>query len=122
MDHGRDFRLVATDDIYFTAPGLISEWFVIPEGSKCDSVSTGRFFGRVILGRGKNARAGLIHDWLYSLDAPFWITRKMADIILRRAIRYGGAAAWRAWAAYFAVRLCGWVFFRKARMPRRKAA
>ena len=118
-DKGRDFELVADGDIHFTAPGLTSEWLTIPDRSACDSVSTGRGLGRAIFGRAKNARVGLIHDWLYSLDAPEWITREIADEILYRAALYGGCAHWRASAAWLAVRWFGAKHYRKERMGAR---
>ena len=112
-DKGADFELVVTSDIYFHAPGITRTWQVIRARALCDSVSSGRGLGRALFGRGKNARVGLIHDWLYSLSSPGHITRRQADEILYRAARYGGCPAWRARAAWLAVRACGWLCYKK---------
>ena len=114
IDFGRDFRVRLTERLYFTAPGLSRGWHIISEGFKCDSVSTGRGAGRAILGRGKNARAGLIHDALYAGHIGEELSRKDCDLIFYQALRYGGTAVWRAKLAYWAVRLCGAKYYRTA--------
>ena len=121
-DKGRDFDLVVTEHFYFYAVGITRTWQIIRARSQCDSVSSGRGLGRALFGRGKNARVGLVHDWLYSLSSPAYITRRQADEILYRAARYGGCPAWRARAAWLAVRACGWLAYKKELMGDRQPA
>ena len=116
-DNGNDWLLVTTDYIYFNAIGLTRGWVTIPPRSCGDSASSGRGLGRAVYGRGKNARAGAIHDLLYAIDTPCpHLTRAQADEILYRASIYAGCPRWRARLAWLAVRLFGGFSWKKERM------
>jgi len=52
--------------------------------------------------------AAVIHDKLY---ADGTVSREMADAIFRDAMLVSDVAAWRAWAAWLAVRTFGGRFF-----------
>jgi hypothetical protein len=56
--------------------------------------------------------AAVIHDVLY---AEGTLSREMADAVFRDAMLASGVAAWRAWAAWLAVRTFGGRFFAGAR-------
>ena len=121
-DKDADFLMVLTHPLEFAAPGVFAGWLTVPAGGVFDSVSSGRGAGRAVFGRGKNARAGAVHDWLYSTSAPKHITRAQADEVLYRAAVYGGCHPARARAAWAAVRLAGGLFWKKRAFPVRKEA
>lgn len=55
--------------------------------------------------------AAVIHDLLYDTGA---VSRTMADAVFLEAMIELDVAVWRAYAAYAAVRACGWAFYRAA--------
>ena len=120
-DAGKDWELVTTEPVYFLVIGLTRGWVTVPPRSAGDSASSGRGLGRAVYGRGKNARAGAIHDLLYAIDTPCpYLTRREADDILYRASSvYAGCPRWRARAAWLAVRAFGGFSWKKERMGRK---
>lgn len=58
--------------------------------------------------------AAVIHDLLYETGA---VSRALADAVFLEAMLVLGVAYWRAYAAYTAVRICGWRFYRAAPAP-----
>jgi hypothetical protein len=58
--------------------------------------------------------AAVIHDLLYETGA---VSRALADAVFLEAMLVLGVAAWRAYAAYAAVRICGWKFYRATLAP-----
>ena len=77
----------------------------VPAGFITDLASTPRFLWPIFPPHGAHQRAAVLHDWLYSRpDCP----RVIADAVFVSAMKPLGVAAWRRWAMYFGVRLCGW--------------
>lgn len=88
----------------------------IPAGFKYDGASVPRFLWSVsgIRPDGLIRAAALIHDFIYRYAG--WnglYTRKQADALFRHIIREAGLGWWTAVRAYRAVRLFGWIPWRK---------
>ena len=59
--------------------------------------------------------AAMIHDWLYATDTGR--TRREADAAFHRALRRLGVVAATAWPMWAAVRLGGWLYWRRPPRP-----
>ena len=57
--------------------------------------------------------AGIIHDYLYSRQSSYPYTRKDADIIFYTIGMIKTSHVWKVRLAYVAVRLFGWLFYKK---------
>ncbi len=88
----------------------------VPDGFKYDGASVPRPLWSIsgIRPDGLIRAAALIHDFIYRYAG--WkgrYTRKEADILFRYIIREAGLGWWTAVRAYRAVRLFGWIPWRK---------
>lgn len=88
---------------------LLGAAILIPAGFETNFV-TGRkllIVRRIV--QDKMNRAAVVHDQLYETGA---VPRDLADDIFHEAMLVDGVARWRAWAAWAAVRACGWQFYK----------
>lgn len=82
--------------------------FVVPRGFESDLASVPRLFWRVIAPFELGLEAPIAHDWLYRTGGVAGrFTRREADAIFLRDALAAGAPAWKAHAAYRAVRWFG---------------
>lgn len=109
-------------------PAARPGYFTLTAPLAFDSVKAGRLFeaeagfetnyvtGRKLLVvrrivQPKMDPAAVIHDLLYETGV---VSRSLADAVFLEAMLVLGVARWRAYAAYAAVRVCGWRFYRAA--------
>ncbi len=88
----------------------------IPAGFVHDGASVPQFLWGItgIRPDGLIRAAALVHDYIYRYAG--WeglYTRKEADVLFRHIIREAGLGWWTAARAYRAVRLFGWIPWRK---------
>ncbi|RLC98688.1 MAG: phage tail protein [Chloroflexi bacterium] len=89
-------------NIKVSAPaGLITDFISVPLGFFIKPDENG------MLG------AGIIHDYLYSKQSFYNYTRKEADYIFYTIGMIKNGKKWKVTAAYYAVRLFGWLFYKK---------
>lgn len=94
------------------------EDFTVPPGFRTDFASVPRAFWATHPPYGRHTKAAVLHDWLYR-EKPVTrrtglpITRKDADGIFERTMRELGTAWWRRKTMWAAVRLFGWIGFRR---------
>ncbi|QEY15479.1 DUF1353 domain-containing protein [Cellvibrio sp. KY-GH-1] len=84
----------------------------IPAGFETDLASIPRSFTALIPVNGKHRNAAIVHDYLY-VAKPDWCNRSMADSIFLEAMEVLGEVRWRRMAMYSAVRVGGWLYWRK---------
>ena len=88
--------------------------FVIPAGFETDGASIPRFYRWRFDPFGKWIRAAVIHDWLYSNVAAYThIDRKASDVAFRDLMKRECVCCWTRTVIYYAVRIGGWLAFRK---------
>jgi hypothetical protein len=106
---GRKGRLL---EVYrrWTRYGVVT----VPAGFVTDFASIPRLFWTLIPKLGPYNMAAVIHDYLYRTQPDGW-TRRMADEVFYDLMREDGVRASRAWTMHRAVRLGGWVNWRRAR-------
>ncbi len=89
---------------------------IVPCGFETDFASVPRFLRLFIDNDDGDIRAAaVLHDYLYSKQSSrkySHIDRKQADDILREAMLSSGALKTRAYSAWLAVRLFGWIFYK----------
>ena len=80
----------------------------IPAGFESDGASVPRMFWASVFppGDSKALRPALIHDFIYRTHPERW-TRKMADDAFLELLIAAGISKWRAYKAYWGVRLFG---------------
>ena len=90
--------------------------FLIPRHFKSDGASVPKIFWRVVFANTSQeaAAAGVCHDFIYRTQPNNW-TRKEADGMFLSFLIENGASWFSANAAYFAVRLFGWIPWRKSK-------
>lgn len=125
----------SNDDILYSMPSSQHKWIVrqtfyymsdlvtkgapyyicVFKGFYTDFASIPRL-ARIIIDNDSNEikDPAVIHDWLY-FKQPDWCTRKLADKILVEAMKVRGALLWERALVYSAVRIGGWVSWRKYR-------
>jgi len=69
------------------------ENFVVPKGFMSDFATIPRIFWCIYpplgAGRGKNyAKACILHDYLYSKECDYLLTRKECDLVFKRCMKY----------------------------------
>jgi len=115
LGDGRNWVLVH-DLVY---KGMVDE-FTVPARFTTDFASVPRLLQGIAPKLGRQNRSAVLHDWLYSTRplvlrkhgyAP--ITRKDADGIFRRCMREDKVSWLRRWTFWTAVRLGGWVIWRR---------
>lgn len=79
--------------------------FIIPEGFVTDLASVPRLPLAWLLAGDTARKAGLVHDFAYSVHLPG--DRELADRVFREAMAVEGVPAWRRWVMWAAVRACG---------------
>jgi hypothetical protein len=84
--------------------------YVVPAGFVTDLASAPRILWAIVPPFGAYMGAAVLHDFLYSSKI---VSRKDADRIFFAAMIVDGERVWRAWAMYKAVRLFGWLAWRK---------
>ena len=93
----------------------------VPAGFETDFASIPRIFRILIPKLGKYNKAGVVHDWIYQnyriYKVPgyqsFIFNRELADQCFRDAMRDLGVAPWKRNLMYWAVRVGGWMAWRK---------
>lgn len=86
----------------------VDSWFItVPTGFQTDESSVPRIPLAYWIMGGTGDRAGVVHDWLYSLACPLRKGRAWADRVYKAALRAQGVSAWRAQIMYAGVRLGG---------------
>lgn len=83
----------------------------VPVGFHTDYATIPKFLHFILAPAGKWAKAAVIHDYLYA--QPGTRTRKECDDIFFEGMCVLGVSSWKKYAAYFAVRLFGWKFWKK---------
>ncbi len=105
----RRFRLVSPF-VFRLANGACLE-LEIPAGFITDFASTPRLLWPLFPPTGPWMRAALVHDYCYREQVPF--SRFLADALFREVMRLDGVPRWRRIVFYWAVRLFGWLWWRK---------
>ncbi len=107
MDDGRrrllrDLNLEIEGDPITIPAGTITDFSSIP------------WFGRILVRWSKVDIAGVVHDWYYQTGAS---SRARADAIWRLVSMAGThhANAFQAWVGWFALRVGGWISWRRYR-------
>lgn len=86
----------------------------VPVGFITDFASIPRIARMIIPKLGLWNKAAVVHDYLYRHDYPGrWFTRREADIVFRDAMRDLGVAKWKIRVMYRAVRMFGWLAWKK---------
>jgi len=91
-------------------------WIEVPAGFVTDLASVPPCFRGMISRDGDQTKPAVIHDFLYtrdSLGAFPDITRRDADRVFGEALAVRGVAAWKRLMMVAAVRVGGWVSFRR---------
>ena len=87
--------------------------YVVPDGFMTDFSSVPRVFRWFVDPVGMPHQiAGVVHDFLYSSGA---VTRSQADAAFAAAAVVAGSPVWRARLMHAAIRLGGWVAWRRNR-------
>jgi hypothetical protein len=100
--------------------------FVVPAGFDTDLASIPRALWWLISPGGRHGKAAVLHDYLYRVrprvsytgegfEAVMDLARGQADRVFREAMREDGVGLLRAWVMWAAVRLFGWLAWRKPR-------
>jgi hypothetical protein len=89
-----------------TSPDMIH----VPAGFTTDFASTPFFMWKT----GLYSKAAVIHDYLYQSKIR---SRHMADLIFKEAMIVLGVKKWKAQVMYMAVRLFGWIGYKKNNLP-----
>lgn len=82
----------------------------VPAGFETDFASIPRFAWILIPKLGRWNKAAVIHDWLYQHGA---LSRKQADRCFRDGMRDKGVKPWQYNLIYWAVRLFGWLAWKR---------
>lgn len=85
----------------------------IPQGFKTDFASVPKNFRSIIGNVNKYNKCWLLHDWLYSKNCDFKVSRKEADDILKDLLDQKGMDSLDQWLTYTSVRLFGASRFRR---------
>ena len=87
--------------------------YTIPTGFQWDGASVPRLFWFFMPKWGEHSIAFLMHDFLYSAECPYDVSRAVADKIMYNDLCDAGVNRQRAWLVYKTVRLFGSSYFRK---------
>ena len=87
----------------------------VPENFITDLASIPKILWNIFEPAGENyTRSSLIHDYLYSKDCKYIeISRKEAEQIFLEIMKERGVPFWKRHLMHKAVRMFGWIFFRK---------
>lgn len=99
---------------YFTAVTTPGRWIRVPLGFVTDFASVPIGFRNIISPDGNHNRAAVVHDYLYSrYGRREGISRAAADAIFYEAMLDLGVSKLKAWTMWSAVRVGGWIPWRK---------
>ena len=112
--HREDFRGNVLTTVFPRRVSSGGRTFLIPRRFESDGASVPRLFWRVVFPNSDShvTTAGICHDYIYRAQPPGW-TRKEADRMFLALLVEFGAGWFAANAAYLAVRLFGWIAWRK---------
>lgn len=91
------------------------KFIVVRQGFITDLASIPRIVRSLIPQIGRHRGAAVVHDWLYHKAHDHTYTRLQCDRIFLEAMKASGVRFVQRQIMFAAVRLGGWVFFRKAR-------
>lgn len=100
---GEVFKLAKSFEFYYDGPNG-RETFVIPEGFVTDFASSPRILWSVFSPIGKQTKAALVHDFLYSYEL---VDRETADKIFYEGMIVLGVNKYIAKSAYYSVKWWG---------------
>jgi len=110
VDGGKRFMLLHQFTYRWKYRGL-TVVISVPVGFVTDFASIPRIFRIIIPKLGRWNKAAVLHDFIYQIGHS--ITRKMADRCFLGAMRDLGVAKWQRNLMYWAVRVGGWMAWRK---------
>ena len=104
----RQHRADERGNIYTLIHPIHYRLLVVPAGFESDGASVPRIFWGYVFPSGDNRAmfAALVHDYIYRTHPYGWIKRD-ADDAFRDLLKLGGVPLFRAWKAYWGVRLFG---------------
>lgn len=119
MPGGKRFKLFHQFTYHWKGDyGLVK--IVVPIGFITDFASIPRFARLIIPKLGRHNKAAVLHDYIYqnyaikvSAQVAYIFNREQADIMFRDAMRDLGVAKWKYTLMFWAVRLGGWMAWRK---------
>lgn len=86
---------------------------IIPAGFMTDGASVPLVFQSFFSSTGIYFMAAILHDWLYKSDCPSLLRRGQADCLFLRYMKLYGVDFLTRYTIYIAVRVGGWLSFRK---------
>ncbi len=110
MPSGKRFRL-HHEFTYRKKYGGGTAIISIPTGFETDFASIPRFARILIPKLGRYNKAAVIHDWMYQSGKGY--RRKFVDQFFLEAMSDLGVAKWKRYVMYWAVRLGGWMAWKK---------
>lgn len=111
------------EDFYFRCDG--KKCIYVRKGFLTDGASVPRPFSAFVHRLGRHGKAAILHDWLYTW--PEWVetydeyidgardARHAADLVFWEAMQTLKVPKHRAFIIYYAVRLFGWIAWRRSR-------
>ena len=113
-DMGKKFKLYFDFTYYWKRLGIPIR---VRRGFVTDYASIPRIARLLIPKLGKYNKAAVIHDALYQGVIIYpKLTRDEADLVFKDAMEDLGVAKWKVTLMYWAVRLGGWIAWRRRRM------
>ena len=106
---GKHWTLEA-DFEYYTDINQERIYIKIPSGFRTDFASIPKIFHSFIEDKDKYNKAAVVHDWLYNTKM---FDRKTSDKIFLEAMFVLGINKFKAYIFYYAVRLFGWIRWRR---------
>lgn len=89
---------------------VLNRRITVPEGFETDLGTVPRLPFAYLLFGGASNEAAVVHDFLYSGQAP-GVTRSQADEVFAEAMKAEGVATWRRGPMWAGVRAVGWLFY-----------
>jgi hypothetical protein len=103
---GRSVRLIKN----FSVTLAVGRKITVPAGFKTDFASVPRLFWRIIPPWGRYSAAAVVHDYLYETNS---VDRAEADQIFLELMKRLGVPLWKRQLMYRAVRIGGWLPWKK---------
>ena len=91
---------------------LLIHLISVPTGFKTDLATIPKILHSIARPSGELLEASIVHDWLYSSLCPINVSRAKADKVFLEAMLDCSVPEWKAYLAYWSVRLCGSDHFR----------
>jgi hypothetical protein len=102
----RDIGKWILNDALVYRSDVAGQVITVPAGFSTDFASVPRWLPLAFAWLGGHGdSAATVHDWLYTMQP---VSRRMADQVLREALRVSYVARWRIPLFYWGVRLFGW--------------